>query len=192
MPLKIDKGLLRATWDFFVLFSGISTASNLSRTQRGPVRRRGLFLYRPSPPAKPIDPPDPPLDPTPEPPISPAFQPEFPGPAQPTELVVRVAFRPGSGASDFRILAGDAAPNSSASALTRQSGGNRTSAPPLTSIGSFRSEIRFPVGQVPLPPQMPVPALVSGAGLPKAAAAPQVPKATAPPQVPQVIVKSDI
>ena len=40
------KGILRAFWDFFVLFSGISTASNLSRTQGRPVRSRGLFLYR--------------------------------------------------------------------------------------------------------------------------------------------------
>jgi len=37
---------LRAFWDFFVLFSGISTASNLSRTRKDPVRRRGLFLFR--------------------------------------------------------------------------------------------------------------------------------------------------
>ena len=36
----------RAFWDWFVLFSGISTASNLSRTRRDPVRRRGLFLFR--------------------------------------------------------------------------------------------------------------------------------------------------
>jgi hypothetical protein len=40
------KNLLRAFWDFFVLFSGISTASNLSRTQPRPVRNRGLFLFR--------------------------------------------------------------------------------------------------------------------------------------------------
>ncbi len=37
---------LRAFWDFFVLFSGISTASNLSRTRREPVHTRGLFLFR--------------------------------------------------------------------------------------------------------------------------------------------------
>jgi len=42
------KGLFRAFWDFFVLFSGISTASNLSRTQGRPVRSRGLFLFRSS------------------------------------------------------------------------------------------------------------------------------------------------
>jgi hypothetical protein len=43
------KGLgerLRAFWDFLVLFSGISTASNLSRTRKDPVKRRGLFLFR--------------------------------------------------------------------------------------------------------------------------------------------------
>jgi hypothetical protein len=40
------KGLWRSFWDFFVLFSGISTASNLSRTQPRPVRSRGLFLFR--------------------------------------------------------------------------------------------------------------------------------------------------
>ncbi len=37
----------RAFWDFFVLFSGISTESNLSRTQSRPVRGRGVFLFRP-------------------------------------------------------------------------------------------------------------------------------------------------
>ena len=41
------KNFLRTFWDFFVLFSGISTASNLSRTQPRPVRNRGLFLFRP-------------------------------------------------------------------------------------------------------------------------------------------------
>jgi hypothetical protein len=43
---KLKKNRLRAFWDFFVLFSGISTASNLSRTQPRPVRSRGLFLFR--------------------------------------------------------------------------------------------------------------------------------------------------
>jgi hypothetical protein len=38
--------LFRAFWDWFVLFSGISTASNLSRTRPDPVRRRGQFLFR--------------------------------------------------------------------------------------------------------------------------------------------------
>jgi len=39
-------GRLRAFWDFLVLFSGISTASNLTRTRRQRVFRRGLFLFR--------------------------------------------------------------------------------------------------------------------------------------------------
>lgn len=48
MAAKDRKNLVRAFWDFFVLFSGISTASNLSRTQTRPVRSRGLFLFRKS------------------------------------------------------------------------------------------------------------------------------------------------
>ena len=40
------KGFWRAFLDWFVLFSGISTASNLSRTRSTPVRGRGLFLFR--------------------------------------------------------------------------------------------------------------------------------------------------
>ena len=43
------KSFLRAFLDFFMLFSGISTASNLSRTQGRPVRSRGLFLFRKPP-----------------------------------------------------------------------------------------------------------------------------------------------
>lgn len=39
---------LRSFWDFFVLFSGISTARNLSRTRKEPVQRRGMFLFRKS------------------------------------------------------------------------------------------------------------------------------------------------
>jgi hypothetical protein len=46
MPDNSNKGLLRVFWDWFVLFSGISTASNLSRTRPDPVSRRGLFLFR--------------------------------------------------------------------------------------------------------------------------------------------------
>ncbi len=46
MPTMSNKGLLRAFWDWFVLFSGVSTASNLSRTRPDPVRRRGVFLFR--------------------------------------------------------------------------------------------------------------------------------------------------
>jgi len=44
MPPK--KSSLRAFWDFFVLFSGISTASNLARTRRLPILTRGIFLFR--------------------------------------------------------------------------------------------------------------------------------------------------
>jgi hypothetical protein len=40
------KSFWRAFLDFFVLFGGVSTASNLSRTRETPVRRRGLFLFR--------------------------------------------------------------------------------------------------------------------------------------------------
>jgi hypothetical protein len=40
------KSFWRAFLDFFVLFSGVSTASNLSRTRKTPVRERGLFLFR--------------------------------------------------------------------------------------------------------------------------------------------------
>ncbi len=41
-----NKGFFRAFLDFFILFSGISTASNLSRTRNAPVLGRGLFLFR--------------------------------------------------------------------------------------------------------------------------------------------------
>jgi hypothetical protein len=37
---------IRAFWDFLVLFSGISTATNLSRTRKDPVQSRGMFLFR--------------------------------------------------------------------------------------------------------------------------------------------------
>jgi hypothetical protein len=40
------KSFWRAFLDFFILFSGISTASNLERTQGKPLRTRGLFLFR--------------------------------------------------------------------------------------------------------------------------------------------------
>jgi hypothetical protein len=40
------KGFIRAFVDFFILFSGISTASNLARTQGRPLLTRGLFLFR--------------------------------------------------------------------------------------------------------------------------------------------------
>jgi len=41
-----SKSFWRAFLDFFVLFSGVSTASNLARTQGRPLRTRGLFLFR--------------------------------------------------------------------------------------------------------------------------------------------------
>jgi hypothetical protein len=40
------KSRLKAFIDFFILFSGISTASNLARTQGRALRTRGLFLFR--------------------------------------------------------------------------------------------------------------------------------------------------
>ena len=40
------KSFWRAFLDFFILFSGVSTASNLSRTRKTPVKGRGLFLFR--------------------------------------------------------------------------------------------------------------------------------------------------
>jgi hypothetical protein len=46
MPTVPPKSPLRAFFDFFILFSGISTASNLERTQGRPLRTRGLFLFR--------------------------------------------------------------------------------------------------------------------------------------------------
>jgi len=45
------KGFWRAFLDFFILFSGVSTASNLSRTRGTPVRGRGLFLFRKTKPS---------------------------------------------------------------------------------------------------------------------------------------------
>jgi hypothetical protein len=44
------KGLIRAFLDFFVLFSGVSTKSNLARTQGRPPNTRGIFLFRRRPP----------------------------------------------------------------------------------------------------------------------------------------------
>jgi hypothetical protein len=46
MTTENKKGFFRAFWDFFVLFSGISTAANLERTQGRPLRQGGLFLFR--------------------------------------------------------------------------------------------------------------------------------------------------
>jgi hypothetical protein len=41
-----NKDWFRAFLDFFVLFSGISTASNLARTQGRKLMTRGIFLFR--------------------------------------------------------------------------------------------------------------------------------------------------
>jgi hypothetical protein len=46
MTKEDKKSPWRALLDFFMLFSGVSTASNLSRTQTRPVKQRGLFLFR--------------------------------------------------------------------------------------------------------------------------------------------------
>ena len=40
------KGLIWAFLDFFVLFSGVSTASALARTQGRRPSTRGVFLFR--------------------------------------------------------------------------------------------------------------------------------------------------
>jgi hypothetical protein len=40
------KDLFRAFFDFLILFSGISTASNLARTQGRKLLTRGIFLFR--------------------------------------------------------------------------------------------------------------------------------------------------
>jgi hypothetical protein len=40
------RSFFQAFLDFFILFFGVSTASNLSRTQGRVVRSRGLFLFR--------------------------------------------------------------------------------------------------------------------------------------------------
>lgn len=44
--MATKKGFFRAFLDFFILFSGVSTKSNLSRTRGTPVTGRGLFLFR--------------------------------------------------------------------------------------------------------------------------------------------------
>jgi len=48
-----QRSFWRAFLDFFVLFSGVSTASNLSRTRKAPVVGRGLFLFRKGTAARP-------------------------------------------------------------------------------------------------------------------------------------------
>jgi len=203
MPMRIDPGLLRAAWDFFVLFSGISTASNLSRTQQRPVRRRGLFLYRPDAPGKPNDPPGPSgkTDPPATPPVAPesqaTLQPEFAGTARTTEPVVNVQFSPGSGVGNLRIVAGEPATDHSTAALLTQCG-DQSLPHPFAWTGSFRREIRFPVKQAPSLPELSTPTPLCWRGPHEAAAAPQVPvpsfwrgerEAVAPPEV---VVESEI
>jgi hypothetical protein len=46
VAVRSQKGFFRAFFDFFVLFSGISTASNLARTQGRALLTRGIFLFR--------------------------------------------------------------------------------------------------------------------------------------------------
>jgi hypothetical protein len=46
MSTKDGKASCACFGIFFVLFIGISTASNLSRTRREPVQSRGFFLFR--------------------------------------------------------------------------------------------------------------------------------------------------
>jgi hypothetical protein len=47
MPQRTLLDRLGAFWDFLVLFSGISTASNLARTRGRRILTRGIFLFRP-------------------------------------------------------------------------------------------------------------------------------------------------
>ena len=46
MAMTERKSFWRTFLDFFILFNGVSTASNLSRTRNAPVEGRGLFLFR--------------------------------------------------------------------------------------------------------------------------------------------------
>ncbi|HWE85663.1 MAG TPA: hypothetical protein VG267_12025 [Terracidiphilus sp.] len=46
--MKKKKGFWQAFLDFFVLFSGVSTKSNVARTRNAPIVGRGLFLFRKS------------------------------------------------------------------------------------------------------------------------------------------------
>jgi len=48
MANESNKSFWRAFLDFFILFSGISTASNLARTQGRKLLTRGIFLFRPN------------------------------------------------------------------------------------------------------------------------------------------------
>jgi hypothetical protein len=46
MGSQKDTGFWRAFFDFFVLFSGVSTVSNLARTQGRRLLNRGIFIFR--------------------------------------------------------------------------------------------------------------------------------------------------
>lgn len=46
MSTMNNQSRFRAFLDFFILFSGISTASNLARTQGRRLLTRGIFLFR--------------------------------------------------------------------------------------------------------------------------------------------------
>ena len=46
MFIKRLESNIKAFFDFFTLFSGVSTASGLARTQGRPILTRGLFLFR--------------------------------------------------------------------------------------------------------------------------------------------------
>jgi len=46
MATRRAGGSIRAFFDFFILFSGISTASNLARTQGRRLLNKGIFLFR--------------------------------------------------------------------------------------------------------------------------------------------------
>jgi hypothetical protein len=46
MFIKRLESNFRAFIDFFTLFSGVSTASALARTQGRPILTRGMFLFR--------------------------------------------------------------------------------------------------------------------------------------------------
>ena len=47
MVSEKNRSFFRAFLDFFVLFNGVSTASNLARVQGRPLHTRGIFLFRP-------------------------------------------------------------------------------------------------------------------------------------------------
>lgn len=45
MAEKKEGSFFRAFFDFFILFSGASTASNLARTKGRPLRTRGISCF---------------------------------------------------------------------------------------------------------------------------------------------------